>query len=178
MEKSTGGRQRKDYLLTLPTAKKLAMMARTSKGEQAREYFIQCEAVLQRLADDKRLEAFMKLNATKERFKDILLSKGLKEQDYIEIDLAGKKVFMNGILVDDGLLQTVLLTARDLATQMTHFNTIADNLDRTADIKSENEKNHNSIRGTLVENRIIPENLPQQKDIKKLNQGKIENKKA
>ncbi|MEM1136801.1 MAG: hypothetical protein AAGI07_13270 [Bacteroidota bacterium] len=42
---------------------------------------------------------------------------------------------MNGEIVDDVLLQTVLLSARDLATQMTHYNTIADDLEQKDESK-------------------------------------------
>ena len=43
LAKSTGGRQKKEYLLTLDTAKELAMVERSEKGKQARRYFIEVE---------------------------------------------------------------------------------------------------------------------------------------
>lgn len=39
----TGGRPRKDHILTLDMAKELSMIQRTDKGKQARAYFIDCE---------------------------------------------------------------------------------------------------------------------------------------
>lgn len=41
-----GGHNRKDYALTLDTAKKVAMAEQTAKGEEVRDYFIQCEKKL------------------------------------------------------------------------------------------------------------------------------------
>jgi anti-repressor protein len=39
----TSGNETKDFALSIDFAKKLAMMSRTEKGEQARKYFIECE---------------------------------------------------------------------------------------------------------------------------------------
>lgn len=168
VSKSTGGRPKQECFFTLNMAKEVCMLAKTNKGQEARRYFIQCEAQLQKLAVDKRFSAFMKLENSKEKFKNTLLEKGLTEQNYIEIDIAGKKVFMNGEVIDDELLQTVLLTARDLATQITHYHTHEQDLNDAESIKASNEENHLEVRGALLNKGIVPENLPQQDDIKKL----------
>lgn len=69
-----GGRPSTDYVLRLDFAKRLAMMARSERGEKARTYFLECEKkakspfqVPQTLPEALRLaaEAFEKLEAAK-----------------------------------------------------------------------------------------------------------------
>lgn len=43
------GNETKDFALTIDFAKRLAMMAKTEKGEQARKYFIECEKRLKQV---------------------------------------------------------------------------------------------------------------------------------
>lgn len=43
LQKSKVGRPSKDYLLAIPFAKKLCMLTKTQKGEEIRNYFLDCE---------------------------------------------------------------------------------------------------------------------------------------
>ena len=53
--RKTTGRPEHGYLLTLDMAKELCMVERTSKGREARQYFIRCEKLLSRGASGQRL---------------------------------------------------------------------------------------------------------------------------
>jgi len=47
LRESNGGRRRKDYTLTLDSAKSISMLQRSDKGKRVRRYFIECEKALQ-----------------------------------------------------------------------------------------------------------------------------------
>lgn len=49
-----GGRPSLDYRISVTLAKKIAMMAKTERGEQARNYFVGCEQALAKLAEQAR----------------------------------------------------------------------------------------------------------------------------
>jgi anti-repressor protein len=46
---STNGNETKDYAISIPFAKRIAMMARTNVGEEIRRYFIECEKQLKQI---------------------------------------------------------------------------------------------------------------------------------
>ncbi|GHU60102.1 hypothetical protein AGMMS49975_28760 [Clostridia bacterium] len=46
-----------NYLLSVQFAKKLCMLSKSDKGEQARNYFIKCEAVLNTILDSPKVAA-------------------------------------------------------------------------------------------------------------------------
>ena len=47
-ENGMGGTTKKDFALTIDTAKEISMLQRTDKGKQARRYFIECENKIKR----------------------------------------------------------------------------------------------------------------------------------
>lgn len=58
---STGGRPSTDYLISLDMAKELSMVERTTKGKEARQYFIACEKALRNPGHslDENTKAFL-----------------------------------------------------------------------------------------------------------------------
>ncbi|MBX2840410.1 MAG: antA/AntB antirepressor family protein [Flammeovirgaceae bacterium] len=158
----------KEYHLTLSAAKEISMLQRNEKGKQARKYFIEVERTLVQLKESKRFAAFNKLETTKQKFKETISQLGLTDQDFVQIDLEGRKVFFNGQLVEDEQLNTILLMSRDLATEISHYNTIKKELTTKDQISEENKKTHSEVRETLQKSGINPEKLPPQNDIKNL----------
>lgn len=166
--KSTGGRQGKEYLLTLDTAKKLAMMAKTPRGEEARNYFLECEKAIIQLRQNKRLEAFLKLEATKDRLEQNVIDLGGTKADYIQIDTAGSKVFFNGKAIKDEVLSILALKGRDFATEITN-DILSSNTHKLEDIEDINKGQHSAVRDFLIDQTgKKPEDLPREKNIKKL----------
>jgi len=65
-------------------------------------------------------------------------------------------------------LPTITIKAKDLATEITSFNTKKNNLCGEPTITSEHIKNNRDIRDLLGKSGIRPEALPPEEDIKKL----------
>ena len=65
-------------------------------------------------------------------------------------------------------LPTVTITAKNLATEITNFNVKKENLKGENDITEEHITNNKKVRGLLVDSGIIPEQLPAEEDIQKL----------
>ncbi|UZR95953.1 antA/AntB antirepressor family protein [Chondrinema litorale] len=161
----------KEYYLTITCAKEISMLQRTDKGKEARLYFIKAEETLIGLKHNKhnkRLESFMKLEASKDKLSANIQSIGGTEDDYFQIDLAGRKVFFNGSPLPDEVLSEVLLKGRDFATAMTNENFKGD-ITSLEDAASFHQKNHADIRNILKENTgKNPEEIAPEGDIKNL----------
>jgi DNA-damage-inducible protein D len=65
-------------------------------------------------------------------------------------------------------LPTITIKAKDFATEITIFNTKDKGLNTEGKISQEHIINNQSVRKILLERQIVPENLPTEEDIKKL----------
>ncbi|MBT30797.1 MAG: phage antirepressor Ant [Thalassobius sp.] len=167
--KGTGGRGATDYLMTLHMAKELCMVENNELGAKARQYFIQCEETLRALKENKRVEAFSKLEATKQRLLANIKSINGTYEDYIQIDYEGRKVLFNGQTMEDVELPLLLLKGRDFATELTNesFKLGITDLDT---VENWNKENHNKVRSMISENTgKFPEQLNPEKRIENKN---------
>ena len=160
----------KEYYLTLSTAKEISMLQRTEKGREARKYFIRCEETLKELTSNKRLEAFAKLEATKERLLKNIQNIGGTESDFIQIDYEGRKVLFNGEPLPDKNLHLVLLKGRDFATEIANLN-FQEGIDLNS-VEKINKASHEEVRHTIINNTSRkPEEFKPEKNIKTISGG-------
>jgi len=65
-------------------------------------------------------------------------------------------------------LPTITIKAKDFAGEITHFNVKKEGLLCEDQITEEHVKNNQDVRNLLAKSHILPENLPPEEDIKKL----------
>ena len=65
-------------------------------------------------------------------------------------------------------LPTVTIAAKNFATEITNFNVQQNDLQGEGKITDDHVKNNREMRRILAKNKIIPENLPVEEDLKKL----------
>ena len=76
-------------------------------------------------------------------------------------------------------MPTILLKAKDFATEITIFNAKQKQMKTENQISNEHITNNKSVRNTLLSRGIVPENLPPEEDVKKLERKlKSDNTKA
>lgn len=146
--------------------------SQTRKQELYQEY----------LDDKERLKEREKYSETDKELSGALFEKGLKWPQIAGVKAKGQKAFYNaepdvirkkyGIkgkkpIVDKA--PQILITAQSLANQMTAMNvskTKRPSSDQT--ISQEHVTNNRSVRHTLIDRWIVPEELPPEEDTKKL----------
>lgn len=65
-------------------------------------------------------------------------------------------------------MPTILLKAKDFATEITIFNAKENSMKTENEISNEHITNNKTVRNTLISRGITPENLPPEKDVKKV----------
>ncbi|WP_326981585.1 DNA damage-inducible protein D [Chryseobacterium sp. MYb264] len=139
------------------------------------------EEIQKRIKECERLQARQKFSLSEKELSGLIYEKTGNDKDFGIIrskgDLAlfGKttqqmkdilNIPQNRPLAD--FLPTITIKAKDFATEITIFNTKDKDLKTENAISSEHVTNNKSVREILLQRGIVPENLPPEEDIKKL----------
>jgi DNA-damage-inducible protein D len=128
----------------------------------------------------ERVNARKKLKKTEKELSHVIFKQTGQVQNFSLIRSKGDKALFNkntqemknkwGIgnkpLAD--FMPSILLKAKDFATEITVFNTKQYRLNSEKDISDEHINNNVSIRKTLISRGITPEDLPPEEDVKKI----------
>lgn len=151
--------------------------AQTYFALQARK----AERIEQRLLEVERVSARKKLTSTEKELSAVIYEQTGDNQNFALIRskgdqaLFGKstqamksqwKVPDNRPLAD--FAPTIILKAKDFATEITIFNARQHQMGTEASISSEHGTNNEAVRKTLLERGIRPESLPAAEDVKKV----------
>lgn len=139
------------------------------------------EEIQKRIKECERLQARQKFSLSEKELSGLIYEKTGNDKDFGiirskgDFALFGKttqqmkdilNIPKNRPLAD--FLPTITIKAKDFATEITIFNTKEKNLKTESTISSEHVTNNKSVRKILLQRGIVPENLPPEEDIKKL----------
>lgn len=139
------------------------------------------ELIEQRLLEAERVSTRKKLNVTEKELSDVIFEQTGGDQSFALIRSKGDhalfskntqamkaqwKVPDNRPLAD--FAPTIILKAKDFATEITIFNAREHGMKSESAISQEHVTNNQAVRNTLLERGIRPESLPPAEDVKKV----------
>lgn len=180
-------REVKDYKLARYACYIIAQNGDPSKEEIAfaQSYFAQQtrkqELIEEHMQNLQRLDNREKLRESEKRLSKNIYERGVDDMGFARIRSAGDTALFGkptqsmkeqyGISKNRPLadfLPNLTIAAKNLATEMTNYNTETKNLYGEMPITTEHVQNNATIRKMLGERGIKPENLPPEEDIKKV----------
>lgn len=139
------------------------------------------EIIEKRIQESERIKARHKLTETEKEFSSVIFQQTRSDKNFALIRSKGDKALFGygtsemkirlGIPQSRALSDfqpTILLKAKDFATEITIFNSKTKNLHTEQAISDEHIINNRSVRKTLVSRGIYPESLLAEEDIKKV----------
>jgi len=151
--------------------------AQTYFAVQTRKF----EEIEQRILEAERIQARKKLTETEKELSGVIFEQTGDERNFAFIRSKGDKALFgrtthemktkwniqeNKPLAD--FMPTILLKAKDFATEITIFNAKDKNMKTENEISNEHITNNRSVRKILKSRGIVPENLPPEEDVKKV----------
>jgi DNA-damage-inducible protein D len=139
------------------------------------------ELIEQRLLETERVSARKKLSATESELSAVIFEQTGSEQNFALIRSKGDHALFgkstqamkahwsvpdNRPLAD--FAPTIVLKAKDFATEITIFNARQHGMRTEKSISREHVTNNEAVRNTLIERGIRPEQLPAAEDVKKV----------
>ncbi|MCK4979156.1 MAG: DNA damage-inducible protein D [Candidatus Delongbacteria bacterium] len=138
------------------------------------------EIIEQKILEYERVQARHKLAETEKELSKVIFEQTGENRNFALIRSKGDRALFNkstqqmkekwGIkkkpLAD--FMPTILLKAKDFATEITIFNAKEREMNTETEISKEHVTNNKSVRKTLLSRGITPENLPPEEDVKKL----------
>lgn len=160
------------------TAKEPISFAQTYFAVQTRKM----EIIEQRLLDVERLNARKKLTESERVLSGIIFERLADNQSFARIRSKGDTALFGGKTTQQmkyhmgvakarplaDFLPTITIKAKDFANEITNFNIKKDDLRTEATISKEHVKNNRDVRNVLTNRGIVPENLPAEEDLKKV----------
>jgi len=159
-----------------------------SKKEQiafAQTYFAiqtrKAELIEQKILESERVQARQKLIYTEKELSRVIYEQTGGHKNFALIRSKGDQALFNnntaqmkakyGIKSSKPLadfMPTILLKAKDFATEITIHNAREKQMNQEQEISHEHITNNKTIRNTLISRGIVPEDLPPQEDVKKV----------
>ena len=139
------------------------------------------EIIEKRIKDAERLKARQKLTETEKEFSGVIFQNTGSDRNFGLIRSKGDKALFGyttnemknllGVPPKRALADfqpTIILKAKDFATEITIFNSKEKDLNTEGQISEEHITNNRSVRKTLISRGITPERLSAEEDIKKV----------
>lgn len=159
-------------------AKQEVAFAQTYFAVQTRKQ----ELIEKRLLDIDRVKAREKLSKSEKKLSGIIYERGVDQRSFALIRSEGDKALFGGrstefmknkLGIPTGrpladFLPTLLIKAKDFATELTSHNVVDKGLTTDKAITKEHIDNNKEVRSILLKRGVKPENLPPAEDVKKV----------
>ena len=148
------------------------------------------ELIEQRLLEVERVQARAKLQETEKKLSGVLYERGINDKTFAAIRSKGDQALFrlstatlkrkmnipaSRPLAD--FLPTISIKAKDFAAELTSVNVQAKDLQSETMITQEHIDNNAAVRRILLERGVIPEDLPAEEDVKKVERRTASEKK-